>query len=409
MLVVVMLVALFMAGCSSLSSSAVKEDIDYSILKEEDFPELMGQSGPLDLQVRILREDDKSAYFAVNLPYNADIGGIYLLKNGRAVIDLVMKPDMVRSDPFLSLSPSYYSVLSVGKDFKDSLSTENVQFRLGTEILSPVIGYNHALSYAQDHMETDFFSTFDCLALFDGGDGLKIAYIFFFGDGENINRAGNELIQGAVAVDSQNGQLIEYRIYNRKYLAGVHRHGEAARVEGWKDENALIVYTTDTGDFYLMDMEKSKTKVSEEQASGYIEKYNAAIDPPPGYRLVCENLVNDLGFSYTKNAYIEKNRSQKSTIGLPPNVNVVNHAWDRVNRLLYFTTEKAEPSYGNDWTFYTLWCFDLQDNTLRQLGGLPSKDFYLSTDGMRLAYNGLEEDVFLMNITNLLTDDLILK
>jgi predicted component of type VI protein secretion system len=92
MLAAVLLIVISLVGCSSSSSTTVKEGIVFSMLAEEDFPELMGQSGPLDLQVRILREDDTSAYFAVNLPYNTDIGGIDLLKNGRAVINLVMRP-----------------------------------------------------------------------------------------------------------------------------------------------------------------------------------------------------------------------------------------------------------------------------------------------------------------------------
>ncbi|MGI6703351.1 MAG: hypothetical protein ACOX42_04875 [Clostridia bacterium] len=410
MLAAVLLIVISLVGCSSSSSTTVKEGIVFSMLAEEDFPELMGQSGPLDLQVRILREDDTSAYFAVNLPYNTDIGGIDLLKNGRAVINLVMRPDMERSDPFLSLSPAYYRFISVNKDFKDSLSPENVQFSLGTETLSPVIGYAYALSSAQDHMEADFYSTMDCLALMESGDGLKLAYIFFFGDGENINRAGNELIQGAVAVDSQNGQLIEYRIYNRKYLTGVYRHEEAARVEGWKDGNTLIVSQTETGDFYLLNMDRTKTGVSQEQAVGYIEQYNRTTNPPAGYRLVYEDETNDLGLLYTKKAYIEQGGSQKpNIIDLPPNVNLVSHSWDRANMLLYFTTEKAEPSYGNDWTYYTLWCYDLKDYSLKQIGGLPSKDIYLSADGTRLAYNGLEGDVFIMNLSNLIIEDPVLK
>jgi len=410
MVAVFLMAVAVLSGCNMGKTSIVQGDISFTFMQEGEFPELDYQTDPTDLQVRMLREDSSSVVFAVSLPYNADIKNIALLKDNSALIELMPKPETERSDPFLSLSPAYYRVVSVNKKYKGSFQADSVKFGLGTEILNQPIGYASALSYAQDHMETDFLSTMDCLALIEVEGGLKLAYIFFFGDGENINRAGNELIQGAVAVDSQNGQLIEYRIYNRQYLPGVHRHAEALRIEGWRDSNTLIGSELEGGEYYLTGMDRSKTKVSKEQAEKYIEEYERTTTPPAYLRFVQVTDINDIGFEYTKDAYLEYTTSkERIAINLPQNVNVVNENWDKTNNVLYIATEMAEPSYGNDWTYYTLWRFGIKDKTLSKIGGIPSRDFYLSPDGAKAAYNGPEGDLFIINIGKLLTEDPILK
>ncbi len=410
MLVVVLLTVILLSGCRNLTKPVIKGEIEFSSLPQDNFGEIKDQIGPLELQVKMLREDNNSAYFAVNLPYNADIESIVLSGSGSIIIDLKPKPGMERTDPFHNLAPAYYKVLAVEKKYKEYFEPDNVLFSIQSKTLKPAIDYMTALSYAWDHMETDFTSTMDCMALFEDQYGYKLAYIFFFGDSENINRAGNELIQGVVAVDSQNGQLIEYRIYNRNSLSGVYRHGETAKIEGWKDEATLIVSGIDGEDFYLMDMDKNKTEISMEKANKYIEQYNQKTSSMTGYQFVQTSDTNEIGFVYTKNAYIEHRSSGKRiTVDMPKNVYVVAHKWDKEGKYLYLATEMAEPSYGNDWTYYTLWSFSITDGTLKLIGGLPSKEFYLSTDGARLAYNGPESDLFIMNVRKLLIEDPILK
>lgn len=215
-----MLIGLFLTGCKQAEPSIVQQGIDFTLLPGSDFPDLEGDTDISGLQVRIIREDSNRAYFAVGLPYNAQIENINLLKDNRALINLMLKPELERSDPFLSLSPVYYQVVSVDKKYKKCFEKEKVAFSLGTEILKPLIEYTSALKHARDHMEADFLSTMDCLALMKVDGVLRLAYIFFFGDGENINRAGDELVQGAAAVDSQNGQLLEYRIFKKETTSG---------------------------------------------------------------------------------------------------------------------------------------------------------------------------------------------
>jgi len=157
-------------------------------------------------------------------------------------------------------------------------------------------------------------------------------------------------------------------------------------------------------------MDRSKTKVSKEQAEKYIEEYERTTTPPAYLRFVQVTDINDIGFEYTKDAYLEYTTSkERIAINLPQNVNVVNENWDKTNNVLYIATEMAEPSYGNDWTYYTLWRFGIKDKTLSKIGGIPSRDFYLSPDGAKAAYNGPEGDLFIINIGKLLTEDPILK
>lgn len=405
-----MLIGLFLTGCKQAEPSIVQQGIDFTLLPGSDFPDLEGDTDISGLQVRIIREDSNRAYFAVGLPYNAQIENINLLKDNRALINLMLKPELERSDPFLSLSPVYYQVVSVDKKYKKCFEKEKVAFSLGTEILKPLIEYTSALKHARDHMEADFLSTMDCLALMKVDGVLRLAYIFFFGDGENINRAGDELVQGAAAVDSQNGQLLEYRIFKRKQLPGVHRHGDAINIKGWKDANTLVVSAVDGGEFYLMDMGKTKKNISKDQAEDYIGQYIRTMAPPTGWEFVIRTETNDLGFVYTADAYLEYSGPRgRIDIEVDPNVNVVTHGWDKSNKALYFTTEMAEPSYGNDWTYYTLWRFDIENRALIKMGGIPSEEVFLSPDGLKAAYNGPDGGLFIMNTGKLLNKEPILK
>jgi hypothetical protein len=408
--VVLMLIILVFSGCSRTTVPAVAGEVKFERLNGAESKKFQVDLEPLKLGAEILDEDKNSIYVAVNIPFNSDIQSIEKKKSGEMVINLKMKPEMENQDPFLTLAPSDVCIFKISKGYKEDFEKDRIVFAVKSKALDRVVDYQSALSQAWDYMETDFTSTLNCLALYRKDGEISLSYIFFFGDTENINRAGNELISGVVALDAVNGQLLEYRIFSRKNLPGTYRFAERYKVEGWKDSLTMVVLGSDEQEYFLLDMLGSPEPIKNDEAAALINSYDRSVNSLPGYSFSQENSENDLGFIYTKEAYVIKTgSSSRMPVDIPQNTNIVSKKWDRKGRNLYFTTEMAEPSYGNFWTYYTLWRFSLRDGGLMEVGKLPTGEFYLSPDGSKLSYNGLEGDLFILDIKKIDAEDSILK
>jgi|GEM_PF-2522437 len=407
--VLLLAVALMLLGCSRDTMKVSTGELDFEFIDNASKKSAAGMD-PMVLDVKLLDEDKSSIYIGVNVPFNSYIKNIFMDEGGEITIDLDMKPQMENKDPFQSLAPSEVYIIKLDKAYRGAFQREGLTFTVQSNKMDRVIDYQSAQLQAWNHLDADFTSTLNCLALYNKDSELRLSYIFFFGDTENINRAGNELISGVIAVDALNGQMLEYRLFSRKNLPGTFRFAKGYTVEGWKDPLIIIGRGADGNSYFLIDMLGNPEPLKEDRALELIDSYTNSTASMDGYNLLQETSENDLGFMYTEEAFVmEKRTSRKIPIVLPENSYIVGAKWDRQGKNLYFTTEIAEPSYGNFWSYYTLWSLSLMDGSLKEITKLPAGDFYINTDGSKLAYNGLEGDLFILDLKNMDKADRILK
>lgn len=404
---VIVLIGILLIGCGKETYSNVSGGIQFEELTEEEARKYLENFNSQEIKTQIVHKGLKSVYAAVNIPFNADIRKISL-EDGNIIIDFNIKKDMAMQDPFNVISTFDRKVIVLNGKYKKYFVNEKVKFAVDGTPVEQTIDYYTALLLGQDYMETDFTTDMNGMELYNTGDQYRLAYIFSFLDSENMNRAGNETTTGVIAVDAETGEVLEYRIFSRNRFPGTYRFTSDLQAEGWKDD--MTVVATDEEEYFLVDSEGGTTHLELTDAQGLIDTYNQTVIHTSGYIFTQECDENDDGFVYTTKARITRVKDGRSiSISVPPNVYIAYHRWGASGDNLYFTTELAEPSYGDFWSCYTLWQFNVNNRTLKELGKLPSREFFLSPDETRISFNGPDGDIFMMNIDKLIRDDEILK
>jgi len=405
---VIVLVGLMIMGCTKETFSDVSSGIQFDYLSEEKASKYLEDFNPRDVKAEIVHKGLNSIYAAVNIPFNADIDNIYVEDGEKIYIGLEIKEGMERQDPLMNLASSSRKVIVLNSKYKKYFDGDKVVFAIdGKPVKNPVDFYT-ALSMGREYMETDFTADMYALELYYTGDEYRLAYIFSFGDRENMNRAGNEAITGVVAVDAESAEVLEYRIFSRNRFVGTYRFTSGLEIKGWKDA-VTIVAADDTG-YYLVDLEGNIIPLEESGAHDLVEAYDEMVSYASDYSFMQKCDENENGYICTTSAELTRIKDGRSiVIPIPQNIYITYHRWGDGGDNLYITTEPAEPSCGDSWSYYTLWRFNAAHRTLKELGKLPSREFFLSPDETRISFNGPDGDLFMMNIDKLIRDDEVLK
>ncbi len=400
--------AVILSGCSRITDRDVSGGIPFEELSEEESSRYLEDFDVREPKAQLVHKGLTGIKVAVNIPFNAVIEGIALDDNDIMTIDLHIDEELERQDIFTVVGSSVRKVIQLGSKYRKYFENDDVIFSVDGRPVEHTLDYFTALLMGQDFMDTDFTVDACSLALYPMSDEYRMTYIFSFADTENMNRTGNETITGAIAVDGENGDILEYRIFSRNRFPGTYRFASDLQAKGWKDDTTIVAL--DDQEYYLVGFEGNMEPLETSGAQDIIDAYSQETSQSSRYIFTQKCDKNDQGFIYTISAELTRlSDNRKVSVPVPQNTYIAYHEWGSRGNNLYFTTEPAELIYGNTWSYYTIWRYDTINGILKELGKLPSREFYLSPDESRLSFNGPDGDLYIMNIDKLIKENDIMK